>query len=258
VADRVRVRARRADPMGHVVLRDWHSDHSRGLNGFDPELHVAGLDAALSTPDARRSAYVWNRLLSPRADQLRGTVESASRQDYSNSRCRDQDTEPHRLATDQAWLPTPDGAYTTPRELRLDDLPPDFLRHNGLADALGMITSVVQQASTKLGIPVALLLYLADNPHAVTDLARTAGTALAAPTVLPGVEDADECGVGDGDVGGVGKPRGRVAGGAFVGVVSGVVGMVPGLVVEDLGDGGAGGGFVDDGFVGGEGGDEGL
>jgi hypothetical protein len=29
-------------------------------------------------------------------------------------------------------------------------------------------------------------------------------------------------------------------------------------VVKDLGDGGAGGGFVDEGFVGGEGGDEGL
>jgi hypothetical protein len=185
VADHVRVRARRGDSLGHIVLRDWHSDHSRGLNGFDPDLRIAGLDEALANPDPRRSAYVWDRLLAPRADRLRGTVEWAPRQDYTNSRRRDQDTEPHRLATDRAWLPTPDGGYAAPRQLRLDDLPPDFVRHNGLADALGMITSAVQQASAELGIPVDLLRYLADNPDALAEITRAAGKASGASTVAP-------------------------------------------------------------------------
>ncbi len=190
VADQVRVTARTGNPSGHVVLRDAWGEHRRGLNGFDPDLHISGLDAALANPDPRRSAYVWNRLLAPSADRLRGTVESASRQEYINSERREQDTEPHRLAATRAWLPTPDGGYATPRELTIDDLPPDFLRHHGLADTLGMITSVVQQASAELGIPLDLLLYLADHPAALAEVSRAAATAVSAPGPPPGVPGA--------------------------------------------------------------------
>ncbi|MEV4296035.1 sacsin N-terminal ATP-binding-like domain-containing protein [Microbispora rosea] len=167
VADHVRVKASPANYAGQVVLRARYGDHSRGLNGFDPELRISGLDAALANPDPRRSAYVWNVLLAPRADRLRGIVESASRQDYSNSRREEQDTEPYRLASNRAWLPRSDGDYVMPQELALEDIPPEFVRHNGLADTLGMITPVVQQASTQLGISVETLRFLADNPEAL-------------------------------------------------------------------------------------------
>jgi hypothetical protein len=126
-------------------------------------------------------------LLAPRADRLRGTVEFASRQEYINSERREQDTQPHRLAATRAWLPTPDGGYATPRELTIDELPPDFIRHNGLADTLGMITLAVQQASTELGIPLNLLFYLADHPDALAEVSRAAQNALKATTApLPG------------------------------------------------------------------------
>ncbi|GAA4561038.1 sacsin N-terminal ATP-binding-like domain-containing protein [Planotetraspora kaengkrachanensis] len=185
VADRVRVEARAANFSGHVVLRAWHGDHSRGLNSFDPELHIPGLDAALANPDRRRSAYVWNLLLAPRTDQLRGTVEFASRQDYTNSRRREQDTEPYRLASSRAWLPRLDGGYAIPRELAPDDLPLDFVRHNGLADTLGMITPLLQQASTQLGIRVDILRYLAENPDALAAVSREAEKALRSATAPP-------------------------------------------------------------------------
>ena len=190
VADQVRVTARTGNSSGHIVLRDAWGEHRRGLNGFDPDLHISGLDAALANPDPRRSVYVWNRLLAPRADRLRGTVEFASRQEYINSERREQDTQPHRIAATRAWLPTPDGGYATPRELTIDELPPDFIRHNGLADTLGMITSAVQQASTELGIPLNLLLYLADHPDALAEVSRAAAKALSAPGPPPGMPEA--------------------------------------------------------------------
>lgn len=177
VADQVRIQARATDPSGHVVLLNTWGDHSRGLNGFDPALRIAGLEAALANPDRRRSLFIWNLLLAPRADRLRGTVESAGRAEYINATRRDQNSEPHRLATSTAWLPTPDGRWAKPGELGLDDLPQEFLRHQGLADSLGMITPIIQQASTQLGIPVDLLRYLADNPDTVADLTRKADRA---------------------------------------------------------------------------------
>lgn len=167
VAPQVRITARSSNSIGHVILRNWHSDHSRGLHGFDPDLRIAGLDEALASPDPRRSEYVWNRLLAPYADRLQGTVESSSRQDYISGTSKHQATAAHRMATERAWLPSQDGTYAAPRHLLLDDLPPGFNRHAGLADALGMIKSVVEQASTELGIPLDLLIYLAGNPDAL-------------------------------------------------------------------------------------------
>jgi len=52
-------------------------------------------------------------------------------------------------------------------------------------------------------------------------------------------------------------PRRWLRRGIAVGEVSLVVGKVP-VSVDDLGDGGAGGGFVDEVLPGGEGGDQGL
>jgi len=56
---------------------------------------------------------------------------------------------------------------------------------------------------------------------------------------------------------GCGKAPPRWCGAGLCGVVPVVVGEVPGLCVGEFGDGGAGGCFVDDGFGGGVGGDEG-
>lgn len=47
-------------------------------------------------------------------------------------------------------------------------------------------------------------------------------------TLLPGAEDADVSGVVDVDVGGIERPRGGGPGGAFVGMVPWLVGVVPG------------------------------
>jgi hypothetical protein len=66
------------------------------------------------------------------------------------------------------------------------------------------------------------------------------------PRVLPGAEGADERCVVRADGAGRENPAGRCCGGVFIGEVPVVVGMVPVVSVDDLGDCGAGSGFVDE------------
>ncbi|MGW9193076.1 sacsin N-terminal ATP-binding-like domain-containing protein [Micromonospora chersina] len=169
-ADAVRIFAAPPDALGHVVLRANWGDHSRGLHGFDPNLRFAGLEDALRQPDHRRSVYVWNRLLLPYASRLRGTVESSGRQDYSSRKSVDTASKALQLATSRAWLPAAAGTFVKPVELALDDLPDDFEPSQALADALGMISSAIVQASAELNVPVEALRFLRENPDAVAEL----------------------------------------------------------------------------------------
>ena len=64
-------------------------------------------------------------------------------------------------------LPGPDGEFRRPAELSLDDLPPTYERDESLAKALGMIQSVVAEASRQLGIPPEVLAGLSARPDLV-------------------------------------------------------------------------------------------
>ncbi|MCM0673217.1 hypothetical protein NCC78_00510 [Micromonospora phytophila] len=205
VAQAVRVLSSPPNPLGHVVLRaDW-GDHSRGLHGFDPNLRFAGLEAAVTHPDRRRSAYVWNRLLLPYASRLRGILESAGRQDYSNSKSVETMSKALELAVSHAWLSTGAGEFMEPAKLSLDDLPDDFESSQALADVLGMVSSAIVQVSAELNVPVETLRFVADNPDVIAELNQwrqrrehkdqdggeaTAGTGLSPEAYAAAVEDA--------------------------------------------------------------------
>jgi len=47
VADTVRVERKRKDNQGRVSIIDQHSYHRRGLDGFDPDIYVDGLEVAI-------------------------------------------------------------------------------------------------------------------------------------------------------------------------------------------------------------------
>jgi len=76
--------------------------------------------------------------------------------------------------------------------------------------------------------------------------------------LLPGTEDANVGGAEDADGGVRGSPAAVVGGGALRVWCRWLWAWCRWLCVGDFGDGGAGGCFVDDGFAGGVGGDEGL
>ncbi|HMI23141.1 MAG TPA: hypothetical protein VK594_01510, partial [Streptosporangiaceae bacterium] len=123
---------------------------------------------------------------------------------------------------------------------------------SGLAETRGWNARIVIETGR------ALAVVLAD--HAPGDMIAWSGlspalhsrdlsvtrTAEILDLVLPGAEGADERCVVRADGAGRENPAGRCCGGVFIGEVPVVVGMVPVVSVDDLGDCGAGSGLVDE------------
>ncbi len=137
---------RKANPRdGHVsITREW-GYHKRGLNGFDPNFRIDGLEFALMNPSVERSAYIWNRLLIPRKHSVIGDVETSSVQTYpSDSRTAKKEdvlSIAGKLLREIEWLPGGKGHFVRPSMLSLEELPDGFQRDADLANALGMDSS---------------------------------------------------------------------------------------------------------------------
>ena len=172
VHDSVRIRVRRADPHGHVVIADEFARHERGLDGFDPGAEIDGLDFALRHPGHARSEYVWNALLVPGRQLVAGVVEKSARDQFRDSTREEVTSAIGVAATGNAWLPGPDGAFRRPAALSLDDLPPVYQRDEGLAKALHMTQPVVAEASRQLGLPPEVLWGLSAHPDLVAAVQR--------------------------------------------------------------------------------------
>ena len=172
VRDAVAVHARTPDGHGHVAIVEDFARHERGLHGFDPDAVIEGLEWALSHPGHRRSEYIWNQLLGPSRQLLAGVVERSARLEFADAAREDLMSAAGAAAAAAAWLPGPDGAFHRPAELQLDDLPPEYLRDDALAAALGMIQPVVAEASRQLGLPPGLLRGLSAHPDLVAMVER--------------------------------------------------------------------------------------
>ena len=171
VQESVRVQKKSRDPRdrGRVTLTSCHGWHERGLNGFDPAIHVDGLECALSTPTQEKSAFIWNEIAVPNSDCLRGVVEKSTRQTYENSTESMQISEKFgELLINTTWLPDSNGHMHKPDELTLDDLPESFVRDEKLADQLGMKKNVVAKLAEEVGVKqetIRLAKHLEENPE---------------------------------------------------------------------------------------------
>lgn len=152
VREAVRIKRREGNWDKHVKILDQHGWHERGLNGFDPNIKIDGLELAIDTPSPQKSAFIWNKIAVPNSDCIRGVVEKSSRQTYEGSRREDQVSEFGKLLINTAWLPGPDGNMYKPSELSLDDLPESFVRDEKLADSLEMKKDIVAQLAEESGI----------------------------------------------------------------------------------------------------------
>jgi hypothetical protein len=157
VRDAVAVRARRPDARGHVVITQEFARQERGLNGFDPDGSIDGLELALRHPGHRRAEYIWNLLLVPNRDLLAGVVERSARPEFADASRDDLKSAAGAAAAAAAWLPGQDGTFHRPADLQLDDLPPQFKRDDAVAAALDMVHPAVAEAGRQLGLRPSLL-----------------------------------------------------------------------------------------------------
>jgi hypothetical protein len=197
VRGKVAVTARRQNPLGYVITVKAHGWHERGVDGFDPDAKIDGLDHALRHPNNWRSEYVWNTLLRPNRHLLTGVIEKCSRQDFSGSVHRQSVRSPiGMLAVKAAWLPGPAGTFHRSSELALDDLPESYRRDDVLAKALDMATPVIEEASRQLGVPPKVLQALSRNPDLVARIEQElmARAATSSARTADGADEEFECG----------------------------------------------------------------
>ncbi len=165
VKETVRIQRRERNSQGYVSIRNFHSCHERGLDGFDPDIRVDGLEFAISIPTPGKSKFIWNKIAIPNSDCIRGIVERSTRKTYEGSRKEDRLSEFGKLLTDTLWLPDLNGNMHKPCDLTLDDLPESFVRNEKLADQLGMKKNVVAKLAKEVGISAEDIELLRQDPE---------------------------------------------------------------------------------------------
>ena len=166
VTDFVRVERKERNFQNHVVIYSRHGQHVRGLNGFDHNISVDGLEHAINNPNPLKSAFIWNRIVIPNTDCIKGIVEKATRQDYSNHTLEKWTSHFFgRLLIKTMWLPDSEGNMHKPEELGPDDLPESFNLDEELANQLNMKKDVVAKLAEEVGVPAEFIKQLRSNPE---------------------------------------------------------------------------------------------
>lgn len=138
IPDRVRVHFRKPDYFGYVTISDRHGRHERGLDGFDPDTKVDGLEFAVTNPTAERAKVIWNEILIPYKQLWKGIVETSTRQSYNKAERSMEISRAGKLLLNNRWIPNKAGGFYTPADISLEDLPDDFIRDENLAENLGL------------------------------------------------------------------------------------------------------------------------
>ena len=155
---RVKMKKRKLDYEGHVVFAEYPPWHKRGLNGFDPTMHVDGLEHAIRNSNLKKSSFIWKKIARPHAVSIKGVIERATWKTFGNSGGPVPMTSSFgELLINIAWLPNSDGKMHRPCELTLDDLPESFQPDTNLAEQLGMKRDEVAELAEKAKIPVKVI-----------------------------------------------------------------------------------------------------
>lgn len=154
---RIALRHKSVDWSGNVIIRNGYGSHKRGLDGFDPDCELEGLEHALQTITTDKSMIIWE-ILKKNTDLISGVVESSSRQDYSSSSKESTFSRMGELLTKYEWLPPAElidkNVFRKPCDISLRELPPsydlDSLASKSVAIKLKFKTPVEQKLMEQL------------------------------------------------------------------------------------------------------------
>lgn len=142
--------------------------HKRGLDAFDPNANITGLEYAVLHINAARAKILWDLLLTSVA-LIKGVVEIATRQDFSNAKKEHLWSKMGETCRDNKWMPDAFGSFHKPQELFLTDLPREFEKDTArakiLAATLGMKKPELQQLAEKLGVSIRSIEIIQQNPE---------------------------------------------------------------------------------------------
>ena len=155
------------DYKGHINIASNHGNHMRGLNGFDPNWEIIGMDARMSSdPKMEHSVFLWN-LLKLNYECIKGIIEKSSRQTFENSRAEEKTSKIGGFLSNSPWLPDKTGNLHIPGELLLTDLPDEFetisVSAREVAEKLGMKKPEAEQA---------INILVGSDPNKISQLER--------------------------------------------------------------------------------------
>ena len=122
-------------PATKIDLVYEHGDHRRGLRCFDPDAEVFGLNHALNHITPELSVYIWNDIACKYSRYIRGEVETATRQDFSNAECEECVSKFGQLLNSKQWIKTNKG-WKVPSDCKIDELPKEFKVEDKIVNAL--------------------------------------------------------------------------------------------------------------------------
>ena len=132
-----------------------HGWHRRGLNKFNPDATVIGIEHVISHINTSRAKILWDLLLA-NIHLVKGVVETATRQGFSNAKREYLWSKFGETCRDSQWMPDGSGVFHKPEELFLTDLPQEFEKDSAtakiLAATLGMKKPELQELAEKLGL----------------------------------------------------------------------------------------------------------
>ena len=121
----VLVNFKKPDFMGNVEIDYEYRYHSKGLDGFDPDCEIEGLEHALQHINIERARIIW-QILNGCYKCICGEVEYSSRRNYEGSSKKRQNSKMGKMVTEHAWLPDSTLTFFKPSELMLSQLPDGF------------------------------------------------------------------------------------------------------------------------------------
>ena len=175
VMDSVRVIKKEKDRQGYVSIHSSYGNHKRGHDGFDSDIKVDGIEHALKHPTPEKSAFIWNHIVIPNADFVKGTVERSSQQTYAGSLSEEEMSGSFgELLIKTKWIPDSNGKMHLPSEISIDDLPDSFRRNEQLTKKLGMpmsMSQIVDIVSPAIGVSSDILSGIIEaSPEIITQI----------------------------------------------------------------------------------------
>lgn len=143
---------------GHVILVDQNGKHVRGLDGFDPDCEIEGLEYTLEHISCDRAKITWG-ILKKHYKKIHGVVETCARQDFSRLTEEDKKSKFSKmgdLLSRYSWIPDIEGEFHKSSEILLSELPEEFdkesLEAKSVAEKLKFKTDAEQQILEQLPI----------------------------------------------------------------------------------------------------------
>ena len=122
----IAVSRKKPTSTGNVIISNDFGWHRRGLDGFDPDCEVEGLENAIRNVTVEKSKIIW-AIAKECCQSICGEVESCSRQTFDEATRNWQYSKMGKLLKEYSWLPDSETlSFHKPSEISLYELPSDF------------------------------------------------------------------------------------------------------------------------------------